>query len=227
MFDTLCHDAFQVHPYATTPSATNSNGNSIGNSNNNSATAPNNDIITTPTSITSGNTDGNTTTDTPNTNTKVGMMTECLISVGSKQEEEADALHPDIITRLENEYKYIPIDPTSYYTTDTTTANSNTNNTTTADSNIDPTTLTNGSTTSTAPKGHNSDLHLNRILTWYQDRYKNESEGASIMFPIGALRVLERLSRLSRERGRLVCFILCILYYSSTIYDRLYTCILY
>ena len=193
LFDTLCHDAFQVHPYTTT-NITNATSNTADN-NSNTASA-----------TTDNNTATISSTDT-NTNTKVGIMTECLISVGSKQEEEADALHPDIITRLENEYKYIPIDPTSYYTTDThtatTTINSNTNNNTTnTDSNTTNGSI-NGSSTGTQ-KGHNYDLHLNRILTWYQDRYKNESEGASIMFPIGALRVLERLSGLSRERGELV-----------------------
>ena len=44
-----------------------------------------------------------------------GKLKEGLISVGSKNSHEPDPLHPDIIGRLENLYKYNAIEPT-YYT---------------------------------------------------------------------------------------------------------------
>jgi hypothetical protein len=42
-------------------------------------------------------------------------LKEGLVSVGSKNPEEPDPLNPDIIDRLENEYKYLPISPSDYY----------------------------------------------------------------------------------------------------------------
>jgi tetratricopeptide (TPR) repeat protein len=41
---------------------------------------------------------------------------------------------------------------------------------------------------------------LSFILNWYKNYYKEESEGASILLPIGAIRALRRLSKLSNER---------------------------
>mmetsp|Transcript_21957 Transcript_21957/g.36774 ORF Transcript_21957/g.36774 Transcript_21957/m.36774 type:complete len:635 (-) Transcript_21957:213-2117(-) len=43
-----------------------------------------------------------------------GVLKEGLVSVGSKHGEEPDPLDPEIIGRLENEYRYVDIDP-SYY----------------------------------------------------------------------------------------------------------------
>jgi len=47
-----------------------------------------------------------------------GELKEGLISVGSKQLVEPDPLEPDIIGRLENLYKYVPIGAGSYYTSE-------------------------------------------------------------------------------------------------------------
>jgi hypothetical protein len=44
-----------------------------------------------------------------------GALKEGLISVGSKHSEEPDPLDPEIIQRLENQYRYVEIDP-AYYT---------------------------------------------------------------------------------------------------------------
>mmetsp|Transcript_68258 Transcript_68258/g.134168 ORF Transcript_68258/g.134168 Transcript_68258/m.134168 type:complete len:630 (+) Transcript_68258:26-1915(+) len=43
-----------------------------------------------------------------------GSLKEGLISVGSKHTEEPDPLDPEIIQRLENEYRYVDIEPTYY-----------------------------------------------------------------------------------------------------------------
>lgn len=43
-----------------------------------------------------------------------GVLKEGLVSVGSKNSKEPDTLEPEIITRLDNRYKYQTIDP-SYY----------------------------------------------------------------------------------------------------------------
>ena len=44
------------------------------------------------------------------------------------------------------------------------------------------------------------ELHLGRILQWYQDCFSDNTNGASIVFPIGALRALRRLSAFSNDR---------------------------
>jgi tetratricopeptide (TPR) repeat protein len=44
-----------------------------------------------------------------------GILKEGLISVGSRQAVEPDPLDPEIISRLDNEYKYVPISCDSYY----------------------------------------------------------------------------------------------------------------
>jgi tetratricopeptide (TPR) repeat protein len=44
------------------------------------------------------------------------------------------------------------------------------------------------------------ELHLGRILQWYQDCFGDNTNGASIVFPIGALRALRRLSSFSNGR---------------------------
>jgi len=43
-----------------------------------------------------------------------GVLKEGLISVGSKHSEEPDPLDPEIIQRLENQYRYVDIDPAYY-----------------------------------------------------------------------------------------------------------------
>lgn len=78
-----------------------------------------------------------------------GVLKEGLISVGSKNSHEPDPLHPDIIGRLENHYKYIPTEPT-YYTDE-----------------------------------EGDEKHLERILNWYLQYFKDSSTGASILVPIG------------------------------------------
>lgn len=44
------------------------------------------------------------------------------------------------------------------------------------------------------------ELHLGRILKWYQECFHDNTNGASIVFPIGALRALRRLSTFSNQR---------------------------
>jgi hypothetical protein len=44
-----------------------------------------------------------------------GELKEGLVSVGSKNESESDPLDPEIIGRLENEYRYETVDPSTYY----------------------------------------------------------------------------------------------------------------
>ena len=45
------------------------------------------------------------------------------------------------------------------------------------------------------------EIHLRRILEWYQDYFANNPEGASILLPIGALRALRRLVTFSSGRA--------------------------
>lgn len=97
-----------------------------------------------------------------------GEIKEGLVSVGSKQNEVADPLNPDIINRLDNLYQYRSIDPYTYYTNE-----------------------------------EGDEVHLARILNWYKEYYKSSTEGASLLFPIGALRALRRLRNLSSQ-GRVL-----------------------
>lgn len=46
--------------------------------------------------------------------------------------------------------------------------------------------------------------HLNRILKWYKENFKNNTKGASILLPIGALRALRRLSFFSSGRALVI-----------------------
>lgn len=43
--------------------------------------------------------------------------------------------------------------------------------------------------------------HLARILQWYLDYFKDNSQGASVLVPIGALRALRRLTALTGDRA--------------------------
>ena len=47
-------------------------------------------------------------------------------------------------------------------------------------------------------------LHFRRILRWYQHHFGQSSSGASFLFPIGALRALRRLLALSGGRGLVI-----------------------
>lgn len=48
------------------------------------------------------------------------------------------------------------------------------------------------------------ELHFRRILHWYQHRFQGCPSGASLLFPIGALRALRRLTALSGGRALVV-----------------------
>jgi tetratricopeptide (TPR) repeat protein len=91
-----------------------------------------------------------------------GELREGLISVGSKHGEEPDPLDPEIIQRLDNHYKYLPI-TTDYY-----------------------------------KEEEGDEQHLQKIFDWYCHNF-NASQ-ASILFPIGAMRALRRLSKFSNNR---------------------------
>lgn len=97
-----------------------------------------------------------------------GELKEGLVSTGSKRKEEPDPLEPDIINRLSNLYKYVPISP-NYYTDE-----------------------------------EGDEIHFARMLQWYKDCYKNNPSGASIIFPIGALRALRRLTAFSNNRALVI-----------------------
>ena len=45
------------------------------------------------------------------------------------------------------------------------------------------------------------ELHLARILQWYRDCFGDNASGASIVFPIGALRALRRLAAFANDRA--------------------------
>jgi hypothetical protein len=45
------------------------------------------------------------------------------------------------------------------------------------------------------------EVHFERILQWYKDCYHNNSNGASILLPIGALRALGKLTSFSNNRA--------------------------
>jgi hypothetical protein len=100
-------------------------------------------------------------------------------------------------------------------TTTTTTNNNNNNNNATASSNgssiegynVDNAITNNHSTSasplesvSVIPNDSEYDTNMNSILQWYKDHYKHESEGASILFPIGALKCLKKLCNISNNR---------------------------
>lgn len=97
-----------------------------------------------------------------------GKLKEGLISTGSKHEEEIDPLDPEIIGRLENQYKYIDIE-TSYYNDE-----------------------------------EGDEKHLSRLLKWYLEAFKDNSKGASILVPIGALRALRHLSFFSNGKALVI-----------------------
>ena len=97
-----------------------------------------------------------------------GVLMEGLVSTGSKQSEEPDPLEPEIIGRLDNRYKYNPIDA-GYYTEE-----------------------------------EGDEPHLRRVLRWYEDYFKNNASGASVLVPIGALRALRRLGKFSATGTTLV-----------------------
>lgn len=44
------------------------------------------------------------------------------------------------------------------------------------------------------------EAHLQNILAWYLDNFREESQGASVLIPIGALRALRRLVKFSNSR---------------------------
>lgn len=48
------------------------------------------------------------------------------------------------------------------------------------------------------------ELHLQRILSWYKDYFKNTAQGASILLPVGALRALRRLGKFSGNRALVI-----------------------
>lgn len=89
----------------------------------------------------------------------------------SHRSSQPDPLDPDIIKNFNNLYKYEDINP-DYY----------------AKKPLD------------APDAS----HLRRILAWYLDYFTSSDPaglGASILFPIGALRALRHLSGMSRSRA--------------------------
>lgn len=90
-----------------------------------------------------------------------GQLKEGLVSVGSRNESEPDPLDPDIIQRLENEYRYSVIEPEYYFDEE------------------------------------GDESHLTHVLGWYREHFKDTSSGASFLLPIGALRAVRRLTRLS------------------------------
>ena len=45
------------------------------------------------------------------------------------------------------------------------------------------------------------EVHFSRILKWYERYFRDTTEGASILFPVGALRALRRLSKFSSGRA--------------------------
>lgn len=102
-----------------------------------------------------------------------GDLLEGLVSTGSKNLDDKvkDPLNPDIITRFDNKYEYRFIENIDkYYTNE-----------------------------------ENDEIHISRVLKWYRDYYKklndtNNKSGASILLPIGALRALRRLSKMSNNR---------------------------
>ena len=99
------------------------------------------------------------------------LTTASLIRAGSSRPSEPDPLDPDIIKNFNNLYKYSDITP-DYY----------------ASKLLD------------APDAS----HLRRILAWYLDYFTASdpaSLGASILFPIGALRALRHLSAMSSSRA--------------------------
>ena len=48
------------------------------------------------------------------------------------------------------------------------------------------------------------EVYLRRVLKWYQDYFKSNSEGASILFPIGALRSLRRLCKFANNKAIII-----------------------
>jgi len=102
-----------------------------------------------------------------------GQLMEGLVSTGSKNldDRELDPLNPDIIQRFDNRYEYRPIvDVNKYY-----------------------------------PDEEGDEEHIARVLKWYQNHYaqeneKNDHSGASILLPIGALRAVRRLAKMSGDR---------------------------
>lgn len=99
---------------------------------------------------------------------EAGELKEGLVSVGSKHSYEPDPLHPDIIGRLENLYKYVPT-TTNYYSDE-----------------------------------EGDEKHLERILNWYLDYFKDNASGASILIPIGAIRSLRHLATFSNSRALVI-----------------------
>lgn len=74
-----------------------------------------------------------------------GVLKEGLVSTGSKRAEgeEPDPLDPEIIGRLDNEYKYTRIDACTYY-----------------------------------PEEEGDEPYIRRILKWYNEYYKENSQGS-------------------------------------------------
>lgn len=100
-----------------------------------------------------------------------GVLKEGLVSTGSKNVDEPDPLEPDIIARLDNRYLYKPI-KADYYS------------------------LEGGFHESE----DGDEFALRRILKWYENYFRNNAQGASFLMPIGALRALRRLCRISNQR---------------------------
>lgn len=95
-----------------------------------------------------------------------GDLKEGLVSVGSRHPTEPDPLDPEIITRLDNEYKYRKIDAETYYNDE-----------------------------------DGDEPYIRRILKWYQEYFRANASGASILLPIGALRALRKLCKFSNGRA--------------------------
>lgn len=105
-----------------------------------------------------------------------GILKEGLVSTGSKHSEEPDPLEPDIIQRLDNHYKYVPVS-SSYY-------------------------QQGGGSMKHGEDEEGDEKHLKRILDWYVDRFQEQA--ASILIPIGALRALRRLGQFSNGRALII-----------------------
>jgi tetratricopeptide (TPR) repeat protein len=97
-----------------------------------------------------------------------GQLKEGLVSTGSKELSEPDPLEPEIIGRLDNHYKYLPIDVKYYSEED------------------------------------GEELHFERILQWYVDYFKDQTQGASLLIPVGALRALRRLTAISHGQAIII-----------------------
>ncbi len=59
-------------------------------------------------------------------------------------------------------------------------------------------------TTAGAGAEDGDELHLERLLAWYRHRFHDCPVGASLLFPVGALRALRRLTALSGGRALVI-----------------------